>query len=206
MSTPRGIGRQYWVAIRAMIVMTIVLGIGYPVVIWGVGFLAPSQANGSLISEGGSTVGSSLIGQSFTTKKGAALPQWFQSRPSAAGDTGYDAGASVGSNQGTESETLIKAIKARQKAIEKSDGVTVDQIPADAVTASGSGLDPDISPEYARIQVARVAATRGLKESDVSALVESMVQNAPLGFTGDQVVNVLQLNLALSKMDPHGNQ
>ncbi len=206
MSQLRGTTRQYWVAIRAMVVLTIVLGIAYPAVIWGVGLLAPAQTNGSLIEVDGKTVGSSLIGQSFTDKKGDALPQWFQSRPSAAGDNGYDAGASVASNQGTESETLIKAIKARQKAIEKSDGVTVGQIPADAVTGSGSGLDPDISPEYARIQVARVAATRGLEESDVSALVESMVRNAPLGYSGPQVVNVLQLNLALSKMDPQGDR
>jgi K+-transporting ATPase ATPase C chain len=206
MSSLRGTTRQYWVAIRAMIVLTVVLGIAYPVVLWGVGFLAPAQANGQPVSVNGTTVGSTLIGQSFTDKKGNALPQWFQSRPSAAGANGYDAGASVGSNQGTESETLIKAIKARQKAIEKSDGVTVGQIPADAVTASGSGLDPDISPEYARIQVARVAATRGLKESDVSALVESMVQNGSAGYMGPQIVNVLQLNLALSKLDPSGDK
>jgi K+-transporting ATPase ATPase C chain len=199
MSSARGTTRQYWVAIRAMIVFTVVLGIAYPLVITGIGALAPAQANGSLVSVDGKTVGSSLIGQGFTDKKGNALPEWFQSRPSAAGD-GYDGGASSGSNQGTESDTLIKAIKDRQAAIEKSDGVTVDQIPADAVTASGSGLDPNISPAYARIQVARVAAARDLKESDVSALVESMVQNAPLGYTGDQVVNVLQLNIAVASL------
>lgn len=199
MSSARGTTRQYWVALRAMIVFTVVLGIAYPLAITGIGALAPSQANGSLVSVNGHTVGSSLIGQGFTDKKGNALPEWFQSRPSAAGD-GYDGGASSGSNQGTESETLIKAIKDRQAAIAKSDGVAVDKIPADAVTASGSGLDPDISPAYARIQVARVATARGLEESDVRALVESKVENAPLGYAGAQVVNVLELNIALAKL------
>jgi K+-transporting ATPase ATPase C chain len=204
MSSLRGTTKQYWVALRAMIILTIALGIIYPLVITGVGLLAPAQAAGSMVTVDDKTVGSSLIGQSFTDKKGNALPEWFQSRPSAAGD-GYDAGASGGSNQGTESETLIKAIKDRQAAIEKSDGVTIDRIPADAVTASASGLDPQISPEYARIQVGRVAATRGLKESDVAALVESMVQPVPLGYLGYPTVNVLQLNLALSAADPNGD-
>ena len=204
MSSVRGTTRQYWVALRAMIVFTIVLGIAYPAVVTGIGLLAPAQANGSLVTVGGKTVGSSLIGQGFTDKKGNALPQWFQSRPSAAG-TGYDGGASSGSNQGTESETLIKAIKDRKAAIAKSDGVDPSKIPADALTASASGLDPQISPEYARLQVARVAATRGIKESDVSALVESAVTGRQLGYFGEPTVNVLQLNIALSKLDPSGD-
>ncbi len=204
MSSVRGTTRQYWVALRAMIVFTIVLGIAYPAVVTGIGLLVPSQSNGSLVTVGGKTVGSSLIGQSFTDKKGNALPQWFQSRPSAAG-TGYDGGASSGSNQGTESETLIKAIKDRKAAIAKSDGVDPSKIPADALTASASGLDPQISPEYARLQVARVAATRGIKESDVSALVESAVTGRQLGYFGEPTVNVLQLNIALSKLDPSGD-
>lgn len=202
MSSQRGITRQYWVAIRAMIVLTVVLGIIYPLVITGVGLLAPAQAGGSLLTVDGKVVGSSLIGQSFTDKKGNALPRWFQSRPSAAGN-GYDGGASSGSNQGTESANLIKAIRDRQAAIVKSDGVAADTIPADAVTASGSGLDPQISPEYAREQVARVAATRGLKESDVAALVESMVRGRALGYIGDPTVNVLQLNIALAALGPN---
>jgi K+-transporting ATPase ATPase C chain len=103
MSQLRGNPRQYWVALRAMVIFTIALGIIYPLLITAIGLVAPAQANGSLVSVGGTTVGSSLIGQSFTDKKRKALPQWFQSRPSAAGD-GYDAGASGASNQGTESD------------------------------------------------------------------------------------------------------
>jgi K+-transporting ATPase ATPase C chain len=199
MSSPRGTAKQYWVAIRSMVVLTIVLGIAYPIVITGVGFLAPSQANGSLIKVGGKTVGSALIGQSFTDKKGNALDEWFQSRPSAAGD-GYDASASSGSNQGTESPTLIKEIKARRAAIAKSDGVDPASIPADALTASASGLDPDISPAYAREQVARVAAARHLSQDEVSRLVESFVSGRELGYIGDPTVNVLRLNVALSEL------
>src|ERR1700710_1014472 len=163
----RGSLRQLGVAVRAMIVLTAVLGIAYTALITGIGQLAlPAQANGSLITDNGKTVGSSLIGQSFTTRTGAALPQWFQSRASAAGD-GYDGGASSGSNYGPNSKTLIALIAGRQKAIEKSDGVPLTQIPADAVTASASGLDPDISPAYALLQVDRVAKARGISVGQV---------------------------------------
>ncbi|MDQ1606648.1 MAG: potassium-transporting ATPase KdpC subunit [Microbacteriaceae bacterium] len=199
MSSARGTTRQYWVALRAMIVLTVALGIIYPLVITAAGLLAPSQANGSLVTVNGQTVGSSLIGQSFTDKNGNALPQWFQSRPSAAG-TGYDGGASSGSNQGTESETLIKAIKNRKAAIAKSDGVNPASIPPDALTASASGLDPQISPTYAREQIARVAAARNLSVSTVTTLVNSFVQAPNLGYLGEPTVNVLELNIALSKL------
>ena len=202
MSSVRGTPRQYWVALRAMIVLTIALGIIYPLVITGIGLLAPAQANGSLLTVGGKTVGSSLIGQSFADIKGNALPQWFQSRPSAAGN-GYDGTASGGSNQGTESETLIKAIKERKAAIAKSDGVDPADIPADALTASASGLDPQISPAYAREQVARVAATRNLPEAAVAKLVESFIKGRELGYIGEPAVNVLELNIALAKLDQH---
>ena len=192
--------RQTWTAIRALVIFTVVLGVAYPLAILGIGQLAlPAQANGSLVQVDGSTVGSTLIGQSFTDADGNALPEWFQSRPSAAGD-GYDGGASSGSNYGPENEDLIQAIKDRQAAIEGADGVSVEQIPADAVTASASGLDPHISPEYARLQVARVAETRGLPEDKVSALVESFIQQPDLGYLGQQTVNVLQLNIALAKL------
>ncbi|MDQ1548426.1 MAG: potassium-transporting ATPase KdpC subunit, partial [Microbacteriaceae bacterium] len=199
MSSARGTTRQYWVAHRAMIVLTAALGIIYPLVITAAGLLAPSQATGSLVTVNGQTVGSSLIGQSFTDKNGNALPQWFQSRPSAAG-TGYDGGASSGSNQGTESETLIKAIKDRKAAIAKSDGVNPASIPPDALTASASGLDPQISPTYAREQIARVAAARNLSVSTVTTLVNSFVQAPNLGYLGEPTVNVLELNIALSKL------
>jgi K+-transporting ATPase ATPase C chain len=193
----RGSLRQAGVAVRAMLVLTVVLGIGYTLVITGIGqLLLPAQSNGSLISSGGRVVGSSLVGQSFTTAKGAALAQWFQSRPSAAGN-GYDAGASSGSNYGPNSKALVALITARQQAIEKSDGVSKSQIPADALTASASGLDPDISPAYALLQVDRVAKARGLSQAAVKKLVESKIQGRELGYLGDPTVNVLQLNLAL---------
>jgi K+-transporting ATPase ATPase C chain len=200
MHNNRGILRQTGVAIRAMLVLTVVLGIGYTLVITGIGQLIfPAQANGSLVRVDGKVVGSSLLGQSFTTAKGAALPRWFQSRPSAAGN-GYDGGASSGSNYGPNSSTLISLIKSRRAAIEKSDGVTAAQIPADALTASGSGLDPDISPAYALLQVDRVAEARGLSDAAVKRLVESKIQGRELGYLGDPTVNVLDLNIALAKL------
>jgi len=192
--------RQTWTAVRALLIFTVVLGVGYTLVITGVGQLAlNNHANGQLISVDGKTVGSAIIGQSFTDKDGNALPQWFQSRPSAAGK-GYDGGASSGSNYGPENTDLIKAIGDRQAAIEKDDGVSVDKIPADAVTASASGLDPHISPAYARLQVARVAEARGLDEQKVSNLVESFIQQRDLGYLGEPTVNVLELNIALAKL------
>ncbi len=199
MSSVRGTTRQYWVAIRSMIIFTVALGILYPLLITGIGLLAPAQANGSQVTANGKSVGSALLGQSFTDKKGNALAEWFQSRPSAAG-TGYDAGASSGSNQGTESATLIKAIKQRSAAIAKDDGVDPASIPADALTASASGLDPAISPAYARLQINRVAAARHLPVSEVTKLVNSFVVGRELGYIGDPTVNVLELNIALSKL------
>ena len=193
------LSRQAWTALRAMLVFTIVLGIIYPATVWVIGLAMPSQSNGSLVTQNGKVVGSSLIGQSFTDKKGAALPEWFQSRPSAAGD-GYDGSASSGSNYGPENKDLIAAIKARQAAIEKLDGVTKAQIPADAVTASGSGLDPDISEAYALLQVPRVATARGISENSLRTLVEQHVAGRELGYLGEPTVNVLELNIALSAL------
>jgi K+-transporting ATPase ATPase C chain len=200
MST-RTASRQYWVAIRAMLIFTAVLGVGYTAVITGVGQLVlPAQANGSIAHLDGDAVGSTLIGQSFTDSDGNALPEWFQSRPSAAGD-GYDASASSGSNYGPESEDLLTAIDDRTTAIVELDGVPADRIPADALTASGSGLDPHISAEYALLQVGRVAETRGLTETDVRNLVESSVQGRDLGYLGEPTVNVLELNIALAELE-----
>ncbi|NNC10322.1 potassium-transporting ATPase subunit KdpC [Planctomonas sp. JC2975] len=204
--TLRGTGRQYWVAVRAMIVLTALLGVVYPLVMTGIGQLTmPAQANGSLITSNGATVGSSLIGQSFTDKKGKPLPQWFQSRPSAAGD-GYDANASSPSNLGPNNPDLTKAVRERKATIEKVDSVDAASIPPDALTASGSGLDPHISPAYALLQVDAVANARGISASKVEALVKSMIQGRDLGYLGEPTVNVLQLNLALSKMDPEGDK
>lgn len=199
MARNRGFTRPYWVAIRYLIVATVVLGIAYPVAILGVGRLvAPAQADGSVVTVDGEPVGSSLIGQSFTDDDGTALPEWFQSRPSAAG---YDGGASVGSNYGPENPDLIAEIEARRAAIAESDGVAPDDIPVDALTTSGSGLDPHISPEYARQQVARVAEARGLDEAAVADLVEQFVQGRDLGYLGEPTVNVLRLNVALAQLD-----
>lgn len=200
MSSPRTGARHYWVALRAMLVLTAVLGIGYPLVMTGIGQLAlPWQANGSTLSQDGKPVGSALIGQSFADAEGKALPEWFQSRPSAAGD-GYDAGASSGSNWGPENPDLIAAIEERKQAIAELEGVAPANIPADALTASSSGLDPHISPEYALLQVPRVAEQRGLPEVLVRQLVESRIEARDLGYLGEPRVNVLELNLALAKL------
>lgn len=200
MSMQRGATRQYWVALRMLLACTVVLGIGYPLVILGIGQLAfPAAANGSVVTSDGNIVGSSLIGQSFTDADGAALSEWFQSRPSAAGD-GYDPHGSSGSNQGPESDDLVASIAERRAAISELEGVASASVPADALTASASGLDPQISPAYARLQVARVAATRGLGEPDVAALVESKIQGGELGYLSEPTVNVLELNIALARL------
>lgn len=200
MSSQRQTGRTLVVALRSMILATVVLGIAYPLVITGIGQLAiPWQANGSEVQVDGKTVGSALIGQSFTDKKGNPLPQWFQSRPSAAGD-GYDGGASSGSNYGPENPTLIKDIAKRKAQIAAFNGVSPDRVPADAVTASSSGLDPHISPEYALIQITRVAEARGLPEGSVRTLVTSAIQQRDLGYLGEPIVNVLKLNIALQQL------
>jgi len=193
------LSRQAWTAIRALIVLTIVLGIVYPAVIWLAGLALPSQSNGSLVrDDAGRIVGSSLIGQSFTDKKGKPLAQWFQSRPSAAGETGYDASASVGSNWGPNNPDLVKAVRERKAQIAAFNGVPESAVPADAVTASGSGLDPDISEAYALLQVDRVADARHLDQAAVKRLVEQHVEPRALGYLGEPVVNVVELNLALA--------
>lgn len=201
MASLSGSVRQTWTALRALLVLTLVLGIVFPAAVGLVGLAMPAQANGSLVrSASGEVVGSSLIGQSFTTAKGKALPQWFQSRPSAAGD-GYDGGASSGSNLGPNNPDLVAAVRERRRQIAARDGVPEASVPADAVTASASGLDPDISAAYARIQVRRVAEARGLDVARVRKLVERSVEGRPLGFLGEPTVNVLELNLALSRLD-----
>ncbi|MGN6408180.1 MAG: potassium-transporting ATPase subunit KdpC [Curtobacterium sp.] len=197
-SASRSSFRSLGVAVRLTLLSTVLLGIAYPLAVWGVGQAAfHDQANGSMVtSSDGTVVGSSLIGQSFD---GRGADRWFQSRPSAAGEKGYDAGASSGSNLGPSNPDVRKAIEERRDAIATADGVPASEVPADAVTASGSGLDPDISPEYALQQVSRVASARGMSESAVRALVEQHTEARQLGFLGEPVVNVLELNLALAK-------
>lgn len=201
----RGSSRQYWVALRVLIALT-VLSILYTLVITGIGQLVlPGRSNGSAVTSGGRTVGSSLIGQSFTTAKGAPISRWFQSRPSAAGD-GYDGDASGASNLGPDDPALVKSIDQRRTSIAALDGVSAAEVPADAVTASGSGLDPQISPAYARLQVDAVASARGISATAVRALVARYTKPAELGYLGQPTVNVVQLNVALAAVDPAGNK
>lgn len=201
-TSSRATGRAAWVAIRAMAVFTIVLGIGYTALVTAVGQLAlPAQANGSLLrDESGEVVGSALIGQSFTDADGAPLPEYFQSRPSAAGD-GYDGAASSGSNLGPENADLIAAVAQRRAEVAALNGVAPSEVPADALTASASGLDPHISPAYARIQIDRVAAARGWTPADVQQLVAQHTQGRDLGYLGEPVVDVVELNLAMDRRE-----
>ena len=202
MATTRTTARTLWVSVRAIALFTIVTGVLYTLVITGVGQLAmPSQANGSLVrDEAGDVVGSSLIGQPFTDADGEPLVEYFQPRPSAAGD-GYDGQASSGSNYGTENPELIAAVEERRVQVADLNGVSLDEVPADAITASASGLDPHISPEYAAIQVQRVAEARGLDTAEVEALVAEHTSEPLAGYMGAPVVNVLELNLALDELE-----
>lgn len=281
--------RQHWAALRALLVLTAILGIAYPLFIWLVAQIPglKDQADGSIIDSNGRPVGSSLIGQSFADAKGNALPQYFQSRPSAAG-TGYDPMASGASNLGPESivdtpdtPSLLTQVCQRSKTAGELDGVsgsrpfctnggvgavlsvlgprdalgnvttptqvvsinepctttpkpflstyqgvavtcakpgedysagkivpiqgnasTDPAVPADAVTASGSGLDPNISVEYAAIQIARVAKTRGVSVDQVQQVVAANTAGRDLGFFGEPRVNVVELNIALDQKFP----
>ena len=201
-TSTRSAGRTVWVAVRAMAVLTLLLGVGYTLVITGFGqLIVPAQANGSIARDAeGEPVGSALLGQSFADAEGAPLPEYFQPRPSAAGD-GYDGGASSGSNLGPENEDLVAAIAERKAQVAEFNGVAEADVPADAVTASGSGLDHHISPEYAGIQVERVAAERGLDLDEVRGLVAEHTSGRTLGFLGEPSVNVLELNLALDELE-----
>jgi potassium-transporting ATPase KdpC subunit len=199
--------RQHVASLRILLVFTVICGFVYPAVMLGVSQLAfHKQADGSLVSYNGHVVGSSLLCQEFVDAKGNPLPQWFQPRPSDAvvsgekNDYGCDPLYSSASNLGPDNPTEIADIKAMQKQIEQFDHVSASQIPPDAVTASGSGLDPDISPANAYMQVDRVAAARGLPVSVVHALVVKFVQGRTLGFLGEPRVDVLTLNIALAQL------
>jgi potassium-transporting ATPase KdpC subunit len=186
--------RQGWVGLRLLAVMTVLLGIAYPLALFGVGRLVSGTSDGSYVtSSAGTVVGSSLIGQSFDGDG------WFWPRPSAAG-AGYDALSSGGSNLAADNPDLVAAVGERQAAASAANGVALAAVPADAVTASGSGLDPDITPEYARLQVERVAAARGLEAAAVAAIVDQQTQGRLLGFIGEPRVNVLRLNLSLESL------
>ena len=202
-----GTVRQHLAALRMLLVLTALTGVLYPLVVMGIGQLAfPTQANGSLVRSGAQVVGSRLLGQAFADAQGHPLPQWFQPRPSAASDPndrhdpGYNPLFSGASNLGPSNPIVIKNIQARRAAVAVFDGVPAASVPADAVTASASGLDPDISPGYAREQVNRVARTRGLDPDAVRDLVATQVQGRTLGILGQPRVNVLELNIALAHL------
>jgi K+-transporting ATPase ATPase C chain len=205
-----GIVRQHIAGLRLLLIFTVITGIIYPVVMVGISQVAfGKQANGSLVSFHGRVVGSSLLCQEFTDAKGNPLPQYFQPRPSAAipslapkGDYGCDPTYSAASNYGPNNPALITLIKQRREQIAKFDHVSISQIPPDAVTASASGLDPDISPQNAAIQVNRVAAARHVSPAAIMALVRQFTQGRTLGFLGEPRVDVLNLNIALDQKYP----
>ncbi len=200
--------RQLIAALRGLLLFTVICGIIYPVVIFGIAQGAfHHQANGSLVSYHGRVVGSSLLCQEFVDAKGNPLPQYFQPRPSdatsgASNDYGCDPGFSAASNLGPDNPKLVQEIKQRQQQIEAFDHVKVSAIPPDAVTASASGLDPYISPQNAAIQLNRVATARGVSPAAVKALVQENTQGRSIGFLGEPRVNVLNLNIALDEKYP----
>lgn len=186
--------RQATVALRLLLVMTLILGVAYPLAIWLVGRSVPSSADGSLLTKpSGQVIGSRLIGQSFEGE------QWFLPRPSAAGK-GYDALSSSGSNLAANNPDLVEAVTKNRADIAAANGVPQSAVPADAVTSSASGLDPNISPEYAALQVARVAKARNVPAERIANLVEENTAGRTLGIFGEPRVNVLELNLALEQM------
>jgi K+-transporting ATPase ATPase C chain len=199
-------------AVRAIIVLTLITGGIYPLAVLGIGQAAfHNQANGSVVSYNGKVAGSSLLCQEFTDSRGNPLPRYFQPRPSTAsapdsavlaglGDFGCDPLYSGASNLGTNNPTLLRNIQQRKAAYAELNGVPKSSVPPDAVTTSGSGLDPYISPQNAYLQVNRVAAARQLPVSQVKALVTSHVQDRTLGFLGEPRVNVLTLNIALDQL------
>jgi K+-transporting ATPase ATPase C chain len=185
---------QLRAAIVVFVLLTLVTGLAYPLLIWSIGQAAfPHQANGSVIVRNGAVVGSELIGQLFDK------PGYFWGRPSAT-DPAYNAASSSGSNLGPTNPDLLKPVKERVEAIRKAHSDQPGQIPADLVTASGSGLDPHISPAAAEYQVTRVAKERGLDVNRLRQLVQQNIEPRTMGLLGEPRVNVLKLNLALDDM------
>jgi K+-transporting ATPase ATPase C chain len=190
---PVAFARQLGAALKALLVLSVALGVLYPATVLAVGLVLPGQAKGSLIEVDGTVVGSSLLGQA------ASGPPWFQARPSVS-DQGGD--TSGGSNLGPDAADLASAVAEREAALHAANPVAPDTIPPDALTASGSGLDPHISPAYAAYQVPRVAAARGMSVAQVQRLVAAHTEHAALGFIGQDRVNVTELNVALETADP----
>ncbi len=200
--------RQLIPAVLSMVVFTLVLGVGYSLVVTGIAQLGfRDNADGSLVQRDGKNVGSSLIGQAFVDKKGEPIKKYFQSRPSAAvgadrkTEAGYDPTLSSGSNLGPTNPKLLKMVARRVTAYRELNGLGSDvRVPVDAVTASGSGLDPDISVANARLQAGRVARERDVPVSRVRKLVHEHTSGRTLGVLGEKTVNVLELNLALDRL------
>lgn len=183
-------------ALVMITLFTLVTGLAYPLAMTGLAQIAlPAASNGSLVTRGNQTVGSALIGQAFTSEK------YFWPRPSAAGEKGYDAANSSGSNLGPVSKKLIERVDGDVGTLRKAGATT---IPADAVLASASGLDPHISPAFAALQIARVAAARRVPEAQVQGLIARLTAGPVLGLFGEPRVNVLLLNLALDAAAPGG--
>jgi potassium-transporting ATPase KdpC subunit len=200
--------RQLVPAIISMVVFTVLFGLVFPLVITGIGQVAfHDQAEGSIVEQNGKKVGSSLIGQAFTDAKGKPLSRYFQSRPSAAagasGSTtaGYDPTLSSGSNLGPTNPDFLKLVGQRVKAYRALNGLSSStKVPVDAVTASASGLDPDISVANARLQAQRIADERGIPAAKVRQLIDDNTSDRTLGVLGEKTVNVLALNRALDQL------
>ncbi|GHH77881.1 potassium-transporting ATPase KdpC subunit [Kitasatospora indigofera] len=206
--------RTHVTALRMLLVMTVILGLAYPLLVTGISQVAFSdKANGSIVSSQGKEIGSSLLGQNYNLPKTAPSgsttgadpdeapapdPKWFQPRPSA---YAYDPKSSGASNLGPNSEDLLKAVEERRAAVAAFDGVDPAGVPVDALTASGSGLDPHISVAYAKEQVARVAKARNLPADKLNALVTKYTEGRSLGFLGAESVNVVLLNRAVSEQN-----
>ena len=189
--------RTFKEAFLMLVMLTVVTGVVYPVIVTGIAQgVFPTQANGSLIERDGKAVGSVLIGQPFSD------PKYFWSRPSATGPMPYNAAGSSGSNLGPLNPALADAVKARIEGLRDADPDNQAPVPIDLVTASGSGLDPHISPAAAEYQVGRVAKARGLPADRVRVLVAEHTQGRQLGLLGEPRVNVLELNLALDASQP----
>ena len=188
---------RLWTAIKMTFVLTLLTGIIYPVLITAISeTIFPFQAKGSLITRDGHLVGSELIGQNFNA------PNYFHPRPSAAGDKGYDASNSSGSNLGPTNKTLIDAVRQRLKELlEQNPGESAADVPLSQITASGSGLDPEISPAGAMMQTARVAKARGISDQVVMDLIREHTRARWAGVIGEPGVNVLELNLALDELN-----
>ncbi|MEU2491042.1 potassium-transporting ATPase subunit KdpC [Streptomyces sp. NPDC007883] len=200
-------GRLVWAGLRMLLVLTVVTGIVYPLVVTGIAqAVFPDKANGSIVKVDGKEVGSELIGQNWNLPKknpddenevAQPDPKWFQPRPS---NSGYDPLATGSSQLGASDPTLTKTVADTKKAVAAFNGVPESEVPKDAVTGSSSAIDPHISPEYAQIQVKRVAKANGLDDAQVEKLVEDRTEGRTAGFLGEPHVNVLMLNLALKEL------